>query len=401
MTVPERSAASRPPSSAAPIPISVHQSGGARPADAPFAVHGDPTGPLSRRFIEGISRVLRGRHHPEHAAPQTDTRLVLHVIDAARPRAFRRRVAPTFVVAVAEVLALPANPEPSDILRVGYPLMLRSLANVGLLLSPADGGTRVDIVTLEQGAYSLGIAHENDPAFLERAYDRIAPLALSRLVIRNIFLPTLPRTLWQGNDVTRQLFEAGQRLDGLGLLPSPFPLEDYLDARELRHVKVLFGVGGLSYGNLSAREDERRFWMSASGVDKSQLREVGRDLLLVEGYDPEREAMLLSVPPGMRDPSRASVDAIEHWMIYERHPQIGAIVHIHAWIDGIPATHMNYPCGTVELATEAANLVAASPDPARAIVGQKNHGLTITGTSLEDIFERIEGRVLPSVPMAA
>jgi len=32
-------------------------------------------------------------------------------------------------------------------------------------------------------------------------------------------------------------------------------------------------------------------------------------------------------------------------------------------------------------------------------VGLRNHGLTITGRSLRDIFERIEGRIIPQVPM--
>jgi hypothetical protein len=68
-------------------------------------------------------------------------------------------------------------------------------------------------------------------------------------------------------------------------------------------------------------------------------------------------------------------------------------------MEGIASTRVNYPCGTYELAKEVSELVAASPDPSRAVVGLKNHGLTITGRSLEDIFERIDGRILPQVPM--
>ncbi len=67
----------------------------------------------------------------------------------------------------------------------------------------------------------------------------------------------------------------------------------------------------------------------------------------------------------------------------------------------VVSTQMNYPCGTVELASAVADLVAAAPEPGRAVIGQKNHGLTITGRNLEDIFERIEGRAQPRVPMAA
>jgi hypothetical protein len=33
------------------------------------------------------------------------------------------------------------------------------------------------------------------------------------------------------------------------------------------------------------------------------------------------------------------------------------------------------------------------------VVGQRNHGLTITGHSLDEIFERIDGRIVRKVPM--
>ena len=88
-----------------------------------------------------------------------------------------------------------------------------------------------------------------------------------------------------GRRVTESIRDAGVRLGALNLLPNPFPIEDLLTERELRHVKRLYGIGGLSYGNLSARKDDNRFWMSASGVDKTKLDIPGRDILLVSGYD--------------------------------------------------------------------------------------------------------------------
>jgi ribulose-5-phosphate 4-epimerase/fuculose-1-phosphate aldolase len=50
---------------------------------------------------------------------------------------------------------------------------------------------------------------------------------------------------------------------------------------------------------------------------------------------------------------------------------------------------VNYPCGTLQLATSVAELVHRAPDPSRAVVGLRNHGLTITGPSLAEIFERV------------
>lgn len=131
--------------------------------------------------------------------------------------------------------------------------------------------------------------------------------------------------------------------------------------------------------------------MSASGIDKANMRNIGQDILYISGYDPEKKAMKVSIPPNIK-PKRASVDAIEHWMIYKEHPNVGAIVHIHAWMDGVQATQFNFPCGTIELAQTVADLVKQSTDPTRAVIGLKNHGLTITGRSLKIFSSELKVR---------
>lgn len=319
---------------------------------------------------------------------------MLYLTPHDAPQAFRRNSAATFVVGVVE-----APTRPPDLLTAAYPYLVRALANLGLYLVPGDDLPTPVFVTLEQGVYE--VAGDDTTSYFDAVYEHIAPLALSRLVIANEFVPDLPSGLSGGDLLTRRLASAGQRLDEIGLLPAPFPIDGILSPRELRHVRMLFRVGGLSYGNLSIRRDADSFWMSGSGIDKSDMTEVGRDFLLVTGFDAERREMRLSVPASVERPGRVSVDAIEHWMIYHRHPEVGAIVHAHAWMPDVVSTQMNYPCGTVELASAVADLVAAAPEPGRAVIGQKNHGLTITGPNLEDIFERIEGRALPRVPMAA
>jgi ribulose-5-phosphate 4-epimerase/fuculose-1-phosphate aldolase len=244
---------------------------------------------------------------------------------------------------------------------------------------------------MERGTYRVS----EDAAEI---FERLAPLAKSKLVIENEWLPDLEPELWGGDDVTADLAAAGRRMGELDLLPAPFPVHEFLDERDLRHVMRLYQVGGLSYGNLSARKDETRFWMSASGVDKTQLETVGRDILLVTGYDEANARIVLSVPPGI-EPRRVSVDAIEHWMIYQAHPDVGAILHVHAWMEGIPATDVNYPCGTQELAESVAELIAREPDPAHAVIGLRNHGITATGDTLSEILDRIESKILRQVPM--
>jgi ribulose-5-phosphate 4-epimerase/fuculose-1-phosphate aldolase len=351
-------------------------------------------------FVDGLRSVMVERGYEEQDAPGPDVQVVLHHLDPDNARPYRRKSAPTFVVALAH-LATP----PDDPLRAGYPLLVRGLANLCVLVSERPDGTpTAHFVTLEQGTYA--VEHQGaDRAHFAAVFERIEPLASSRLVIANEFRTDLPAGLWDGDEQTRQIRRAGEHLDALDLLPAAFPIEEILSERDLRHVKLLYGIGGLSYGNVSARRQPPvetsfgpEFWMSASGVDKGALVDVGRHVLLVRGYDADRDCMILSVPPEVK-PNRVSVDAIEHWMIYREHPEVGAILHVHAWMEGIDSTEINYPCGTVELAGAVADLVRNAPDPARAVVGQRNHGLTITGPSLDEIFERIDGKIVRNVPM--
>lgn len=369
---------------------------GVEPIGSPtlaFTVAGQPpASPQMQRILDGLRRKLVEKGHEFRASADEGVGFVMHVVDAERPRSFRRRSQAVFVLGVTEV-----PNKPDDVLAAGYPILIRSLSN--LLLYIVNDGTRVEpfFVTLEQGAYSVD-ATLPEELFFDELYARVAPLASSRLVINNVFVPDLPEELWDGDELTRQLAEAGKKLDALRLLPAPFPIQELLSPDEWRHVQRLYSLGGLSYGNLSVRKDAKTFWMSGSGINKADMRIVGRDMLLVKDYDPEQGAMILSVPPHVK-PNRVSVDAIEHWMIYRGHPSVGAIIHVHAWMDGIPSTQINYPCGTYELAYSVAELVRRAPDPSRAVVGLRNHGLTITGRSLDDIFERIEERIIPQVPM--
>lgn len=350
-----------------------------------YLIHGEPT-PGVARLLEGVGRALEARgfrHSPEAEAPN----LVLNAITKENPKPYRRRAQATFVASVLELPRLPEEP-----IKELYPYLVRALSNVLLAYAPGEGAA---FLTLELGHYR----EKEGEGFYERVAERLLPIACSRLVIDNIFVPDLEPELWEGDELTESMYRAGRKLKEWDLLPAPFPIEEILPPEDLRHVKRLYGIGGLSYGNLSVRKDERRFWMSASGVDKANLKVIGRDILMVKDYDPEKNAILLSVPPHV-EPRRVSVDAIEHWMIYREHPGVGAILHVHAWMEGVPATPFNYPCGTYELAQAVAEKVREAPDPTRAVVGLKNHGLTITGRSLDEILERIEGKLVRTVPMS-
>ena len=350
-----------------------------------------PTEPLER-FARLLGDELERASFTLAEGDPREANLVLSLVDPDDAKPFRRGSRGTYVLAVFERAE---HPEPiEESLRADYPMLLRALANLVLDYVPGEGAW---FTTMERGHY--GVLAESDEELARMVIERLVPLASSRLIIDNEFRTDLEPELWDGDEITESIRDAGVRLGALNLLPNPFPIEDLLTERELRHVKRLYGIGGLSYGNLSARKDADRFWMSASGVDKTQLDIPGRDILLVSDYDAENGRMVLSVPPEV-EPRRVSVDAIEHWMIYREHPGVGAIVHVHAWVDGIEATDVNYPCGTEELARSVAELVRSDDDPDNAIVGLRNHGITVTGPSLEEILDRIEPRVLRQVPMA-
>lgn len=358
-----------------------------------FTFVGDRSDPVLTRMADGLRAVFARRGHTFVEDPDDPgLRLVFNFIDPDKPKTYRRKAKAVFVVSIAL-----ADQRPQNVLRQAYPLLVRSLANLCIYLVREGEAVQTYFVTLEQGYYP--IPPRSGDAYFEYLFERLDPLAESQLVIDNEFHPDLERSLWEGDGLTKQLGEAGRRLDALDLLPAPFPIQEMVDARDLRHIERLYGIGGLSYGNLSARKDARRFWMSASGVDKSNMQTVGRDILMVKGFDAERNVMLLSVPPSVT-PRRVSVDAIEHWMIYTEHPQVGAIVHVHAWMSDIKSTTINYPCGTIQLAQSVADVVRKAPDPGRAVVGLKNHGLTITGPTLDDIFNRLERGFIRQVPMS-
>jgi ribulose-5-phosphate 4-epimerase/fuculose-1-phosphate aldolase len=367
---------------------------------AAVALTGQANGRVTEWFVDGVARRLQARGHgvdrrgPSDDGMDGDVRVVLNAVDPAAPRGFRRRSQDIFVVGIAEL----AEP-PGDVLAAGYSLLVRSLSNVFIPIVRTRDGSVAYFITMEQGFHRFPPMDDED-AFFTAVIERLIPLVDSRLVIDNEFHPDLPEALWNGDEHTEAMYRTGLYLAELDLLPAPWPIDKLLSEEDMRHVKRLFGIGGLSYGNVSARHEGERFWMSASGVDKSHLREIGTEICFVTGYDEERGVIHLSHPPHVADPRRVSVDAVEHVMIYREHPEIGAIVHVHGWMEGIASTETVYPCGTHELAEEVAALIRQEPEPGRAVIGMKNHGVTVTGPSLDEILGRITGKIHRQVPMA-
>lgn len=366
-----------------------------------FAVlrHGDS--PLRDAVADALVAEFLARGH--EIGPATNgIQFVLNLTNSASPRAYRRRCQSVFVVTLLEA------PSAAETLRADcYTALVRSLSNLLVCVVPpaAPGADRGPACEVYLTTPEAGFAHL--PFDAAQVVASVLPIVGAHFATANEFSTDLPQHLWGRSPVVDSIAEHGRVLDDLGVLPMPFPLREVLPPRDLRHVYRIFGMTGMSYGNLSARDHvvgfaDPAFWMTGRGVDKARISTVGKDVLLVKGLrrgsDP---AIQVSVPPGFDPEARVSVDAVEHYLVYEAHPAVNAIVHVHAWMDGVPSTRQNHPCGTMELAEAVASLIGGTPDPSRAVVGLKNHGLTITGHSLPEIFDRIAGRLVTEVPMCS
>jgi ribulose-5-phosphate 4-epimerase/fuculose-1-phosphate aldolase len=366
-----------------------------------FTVIKNGTNPLRDEIAQAVVATCL-QHGHEISSAENGIQFVLNLIDPDSPQFFRRRSQSVFVFSLITV----ENPV-KDLRSLCYATLVRSLSNMVLCAVPYSGvypgteeaGCEIFFTTPEAGFYHLPF----DP---EKVYERIIPIAGAHFAIGNDFSPDLPLRFWKTSPVIEELKNYAKELDSFGVLPAPFPLREVLSEECIQHLYSLFEMKGLSYGNLSAREaipelGETTFWMTARGVNKAKISRIGWDILLVKGFNYETGKALISVPEDYDLKARVSVDAVEHELIYKTFPETGAIVHVHAWLDNVLCTRQNYPCGTRELAEEVVGLLARTDNPSRTAVGLKNHGLTITGPNLDEIFSRIRGRLLTEVRMFA
>jgi len=353
---------------------------------------GDHRSAWTDELVEGLCGRLASAGVDVVDAASGSLDLVFNVTSAESPRPNHvRESARTFVCTIAE-----AAPVEGDLKQAAYRVLVQTLSNLLVYAVPTAAPPASWLVTPELGFREV----PHDGRHLDTVVDKVLAISRVHFVIDNELVRDLDGAEAASDPRVTQLKRVGRQLDGLGLLPSVLPLDELLSDRERRLLMKVFGVRQLSYGNLSTRRDAGSFWMTGRGVDKGNLQVVGRDMLLVTGVDEGAGRVRVRVPPGTDDAVRVSVDAVEHALIYRDFPQVGAIIHVHAWMDGIDSTLQNYPCGTVELAREVLDLVRRAPDPGNAVVGLLNHGITATGPDLDTLFGRLAGRLERQVPMA-
>jgi ribulose-5-phosphate 4-epimerase/fuculose-1-phosphate aldolase len=360
-----------------------------------FAIHKNGIDPVRDRIADTIVTELKN-NGLDLTSMENGANFVLNLTNIDEPIPFRRKSQAVFVVSLAAI-----NKPARDMRALCYKTLIRSLSNLMICVvqsnKKSEPNPEIYFTTPEVGFYHY-------PFDAGKVINNMFPIINSHLMIKNQLIADLPEKFWETSVVVEDLKRFGEELDHLGVLPSPFPLRDVLKQEDIDDLYRLFEVKGISYGNLSAREHipelgDSTFWMTARGVNKAKLSTIGQDILLVKDYDETTGEVVVTVPPNHHPKARVSVDAIEHKLIYQTFPGVGAIIHVHAWMDNVLCTRQNYPCGTIELANEVVNMLKQTDNPERAVVGLKNHGLTITGPNLPDIFDRIRGKLKTEVPM--
>lgn len=155
-----------------------------------------------------------------------------------------------------------------------------------------------------------------------------------------------------------------------------------------------FGMTTTSGGNLSIKDSDGDIWITPGSIDKGTLT---------------REDIMQVKPDGtVIGPHKPSVELPFHKMVYERRPDLKAVLHAHppalvaySALDRKPQTEMiasvNYICNNVKAAGYAlpgsqklGGLIAQEFENGSDIVMMASHGVVVGAQNLFDAFMKFE-----------
>ena len=145
---------------------------------------------------------------------------------------------------------------------------------------------------------------------------------------------------------------------------------------------------GIGYGNISVREDDSGFWISASGT--GALDSLGKDSVsLVTGWDIAKNYIRCEgVAP-------ASSESMSHAAVYDAGFMVNAVIHIHAkelWratAGKIPETSPGLAFGTPEIALDIQRLFSETDLQFRKTLRMAGHedGMIAFGMDLKEALQ--------------
>lgn len=163
--------------------------------------------------------------------------------------------------------------------------------------------------------------------------------------------------------------------------------------------KILFAAGlighyealDVGFGNISMRSGTPSQFL-ITGTQTGHLEETSEaHYALVTHYDIERNTVSCT------GPVQASSEALTHAAIYELHPSIAAVVHVHSkslwdrFMNVLPTTGKDVPYGTPGMALEFKRLYQETQfaDEGLAVMGGHEEGLVSIGESLDAATRRV------------
>ena len=149
---------------------------------------------------------------------------------------------------------------------------------------------------------------------------------------------------------------------------------------------------GIGFGNISQRQpapDPGSPPFIISGTQTGALPTLSAaDYSLVTAFNSQQNTLTCK---GLR---KASSESLTHSVIYQHHPVIAAIIHVHhaqlwkALLHNVPTTRAEVPYGTPEMAAETQRLFQESPLLQQRIFVMAGHedGVVTFGDSLQTAY---------------
>lgn len=167
-----------------------------------------------------------------------------------------------------------------------------------------------------------------------------------------------------------------------------FRIKELIKFRNMMRSQGLIGMNenGVGYGNISARKDNNKFYISGSatgGIDKADYSHF----TLVE------KCAIADNLICCRGPVKASSESLTHAAVYEANALVNSVIHIHNYakwnefLNIYPTTNIGAKYGTPEMANEIKEIVSAEKAASGIIImGGHEEGIISYGENIKKAY---------------
>jgi len=149
---------------------------------------------------------------------------------------------------------------------------------------------------------------------------------------------------------------------------------------------------GIGFGNISMRLNKKEFLITGSATGKYRILK-GDHYTKVTNFNFQKNSLVCC------GPIQASSESLTHAIIYQKNPDVNAVIHIHnlqLWkklFGRVPTTPKSATYGTPEMALEIAKLLEEenTRESGLIVMGGHREGLVVFGKTLEEAGSVIFG----------